>query len=126
MIWDAEQEELVSGCNEDKKLTAVPVTVKDDEGTVLYEGFDPRKHKPLKKGDFAAVDGYMDYQAMTLRHKANRMLEQAKKKASDAERYRKFGDEETRKKALRASRMREALKKLEAELAEDGVSADDI
>lgn len=118
--------QLVEAFNDKGLLTAVPVKILNKEGEVIYAGYDPRKFQPLKKADFATTDIFMVFQAMSLESRANRMLALAQKKRDSAERFSKYGDEATRKKALKVARMRETVAKLEAELAEQGLSADDI
>lgn len=109
---------------QDGKLTAVPVTV-ETNGEVTFVGFDPFKHKPLKSTVFASSDVFMDFRAHLLNTRASKMTALADKLSARANRLRKFGNDETRKKAEKLERLRSQYKALEAELASEGVSVDD-
>ena len=116
---------LQSCLNKDGKLTEVPVTVKDGD-TVVYEGFNPTMHKPLKKSDFADISAFMLFQAFIIGFKAQRLQDLATKKRERALHIRKFGDEATRKKAQKYARMKDQLAKLKEQLAEEGITAEDM
>lgn len=121
-----EEDNLVSAVNKDKLLIAVPKKVIGDNDEVLYTGFDIRQNKPLVKGHFADIATYMDYQAFIAREKAARLITLAEEREKKAERIRKFGDEATRKKAMKIARMREQLATLEAQLTEEGIDVEEI
>ena len=68
------------------KLVAVPRPVWDDAGEVdektgkkpvIYAGWNHRKHKPLKKGDFVDEVQFILYNSFTLRIRAAVLLEKA-------------------------------------------------
>jgi hypothetical protein len=120
-----ENKKLVSAINKDGLLISVPKTVTEG-GKVLYEGFDMRKHNPLKKGDFADIATYLDHQAFIAREKGNRLIALAEDKEKKAERIRKFGDEDTRKKAAKIARMREQLAALEQQLTAEGIDVENL
>ena len=110
-----------------KAQIRVPVRLVDEEsGEVVQAGFDPNKHKPLTKADFASEDVFLDYRAFVAQCRATMFGLRAKDLAARANKLRKFGDDKTRKAAQRRDRMREALKKLEAQLMEDGVDLDEL
>jgi hypothetical protein len=117
--------QVVTAVNEEGLLIAVPVTIKDGE-TVVYSGYDVRKHKPLKKTDFASSANFLQFQAHSIRLKAERMLAVAKDKETKAERLLKFGDEQTRKKAAKVAKMREQLAALEKQLSEEGIDVQEL
>ena len=122
-----EETELVPAVNGDGALVGVPVRLVDEEsGEVVQAGFDPNKHKPLTKADFASEDVFLDYRAFVAQCRATMFGLRAKDLAARANKLRKFGDDKTRKAAQRRDRMREALKKLEAQLMEDGVDLDEL
>jgi hypothetical protein len=127
-ILDAETDKLVKAANKDGLLTVIPKTIpgKNEGDKPRYEGYDSRKHKPLKKGDFAEVATYLEFQAMQNREKAAKLIVLAEEKEKKADRIRKFGDEATRKKAAKVARMRDQLAVLEKQLEEEGISVEDI
>lgn len=116
----------VKAVNGDDLLVAVPKPIKDDSGKVIYSGFNPRKHLPLKKSDFASMTSYIRYQAYISRIKAQALVKSAEEKEKKANRIEKFGDEATRKKAQRVARMRENLKKLEEGLVAEGIDISEL
>lgn len=115
---------ITSIVNDDGKLTAVPVTIKDGD-TVIFEGYNPTMHKPLKKEHFADMPTFMLYQAFLLRFRGERMIEIAKKREDRAQHLLKFGDEATRKKAQKYARMKDQMEKLKAQLKAEGIPTDD-
>lgn len=117
--------QIVSAVNEDDLLIAVPVKILDGD-TVVYSGFDVRKHKPLKKSVFASSAGYLKFQAHLTRIRAERMLKIAEDKEAKATRLLKFGDEQTRKKAAKVAKMREQLAALEKQLGEEGIDVNEL
>jgi len=120
-----DENKIVTAVNSDGLLVAVPKPI-EVSGEVVYEGFDIRLHKPLKKDQFADLATYLLHQAYVARAKAERFLAMAEDKEKKAARIQKFGDEATRKKAMKVARMREQLAELEAQLKADGVEVDDI
>lgn len=110
--------------NEDGKLTALPLTVGEGDN-VVFEGWNPKKHKPLRKSDFAEEYMYMFFRAHVAQIRADQQAEKAKKLRKQAEQIQQFGDPKTRKKAKKLARMREQLAALEAELAGEGISLED-
>jgi hypothetical protein len=116
---------VVSAVNKDGLLIAVPMPIKEGD-SVVYAGYDPRRHLPLKKGHFASMVTYIRYQAYVARVKAAILVKSAEEKEKKAANIEKFGDEETRKKAQKLARLREAAKLLEEQLKADGANVDDI
>lgn len=115
----------VSAVNAEGLLITVPGKVAKDN-KVVYAGFDLRRHKPLKKTDFASMATFLQFQGYVARLKSELYLKIAEGQEAKADRLSKFGDEVTRKKAAKIARMREQLKALEAQLTEDGIDVKDI
>lgn len=116
---------LVSAVNKDGLLVAVPKEIKDGE-VVKSPGYDFRIHKPLTKGNFADMATYLEFQGYVARQKANRLIALAEDRGLKADRLRKFGDEDTRKKAMKIARMREQLAQLEKQLTSEGIDVSTI
>jgi hypothetical protein len=122
---------LTDQLNEDGLLTAVPSTrtvETNDKGKEVekFDGWSPKDHKPLKRGDFATDDVFLDFRVFVLDHQLWQKQESRDSLAKRADRLRQFGDEKTRKKAAKLSRMREQMAALEAELSEEGIDVDEI
>ena len=107
---------------------AIPVDCLDDKGKInrVPTNFDPMKFKPLTKDLFTSDDVNMDFRALNLTTRANKMLDTAKKLRDRAERTRRFGDEVTRKAAAKHIKLREQLAALEAELTLKGINLEDL
>lgn len=118
--------ELVSAVNSEGLLITVPVSIIQADGTVRYEGYDPRKHLPLKKNNFTDIATFIKYQAYLLKIRGNNLLKLAADKEAKADRIAKFGDEQTRRKVQKIARMREQLEALQKQLQEEGIKIDDI
>lgn len=118
--------EVVTAVNEDTLLIAVPIPIKDEAGKVLYAGFNPRKHLPLKKGDFAGLAEYLRYQAFIARYKASQLVKLGDEKLTKAKHIEKFGDEETRKKVAKYAKLKEQLEKLQKTLEAEEVDISDV
>lgn len=116
---------VVTAINAENLLIAVPKTIKEGD-KVVYAGYDPRKHNPLKKSHFASMSGYLQYQGHVARIRAARLIKIAETKEASAARLLKFGDEQTRKKAAKIAKMREQLAALEKQLTEEGIDVKDI
>jgi hypothetical protein len=116
---------LDSAINTEDLLIAVPAKIVKD-GKTVYAGFDLRKHKPLKKSDFASMALFMQFQGYVAMLKAEFYIKIAEDRKAKADRLLKFGDEATRKKAAKIARMREQLKALTDQLAEEGIDVTDI
>ena len=102
--------EVPADClNEDGKIATVPTE------------YDPIKNKPIKKSDFADSSIAMDFRAHCRVFRADKFTDLAAKLVRRAERVRKFGDEDTRKKALKRERLIEALAAVNAELEAEGI-----
>jgi len=125
-LYRDKENNVVSAVNGDGLLIAVPKPIKDENGSVVYAGFNTRKHNPLKKGDFADLPNFMLHQAFVARVRAAILLKSAEDKEVKAARMAKFGDEETRKKVQKMARMKEQLAALEQQLKDDGVDTSDI
>jgi len=116
---------VITALNAEGLLLAVPATILDGE-KVVYSGFDPRKHNPLKKSDFVSMATFLQYQGYVARSRAARLIKVAETKEAAASRLLKFGDEQTRKKAAKIAKMRDQLKALEMQLMEEGIDVSDI
>lgn len=113
--------QVVSAVNSEGLLLAVPVTIADDSGKILYKGFDVRKHKPLKKTSFAEMTTFLYYQAFIARLHAAKYVKIAEAKEANAKNLGQFANEQTRKKAQKVQKMKEQLAILEKQLSEEGV-----
>lgn len=114
--------EVVPAYDDKGRLTAVPVAILNDEGDTIYEGYSRSSHNPLKKSDFANEYTFMEFRAWQSELQASNLIERAGKLRERATMLRKFGDENTRKKALKRARLREQLMALEAELEGEGIT----
>ncbi len=92
----------------------------------IIEGFDFRKNCPLTRKDFADTASFLEYRGEALTHRAASFTELAAKMAAKVANIRKYGDEETRKKAEKLARLREQMAALEAELGEAGIDVDEV
>jgi len=119
-------EKSISAVNSEGLLIAVPVSIIQADGTVLYEGYDPRKHLPLKKSNFADIATFLKYQAYLLKIRGNNLLKLAADREAKADRIAKFGDEQTRRKVQKIAKMREQLETLQRQLQEEGIKIDDV
>lgn len=117
---------IVSAVDGEGLLLAVPVTLTDDDGKVIYKGFDVRKHKPLKKDNFAGMTTFLLYQAHVARFHAGRYIKIAEAKEANAKNLGKFANEQTRKKAQKVQKMKEQLAMLEKQLTEEGVDVETL
>ena len=82
--------------------------------------FNPSKHAPLKKSDFAHEKTYFTMKAEEFEAKAARM----RRAAQDSEKY---GNADVRKKKRRFDRLAETLAELKAQLlSEDNLSESDL
>lgn len=90
-----------------KKLTEVP------------SDFDPKLHKPLKKGDF-------ENEAVFMRMKADELEAKAKKLREDAEVVEKLGNKADRAKAKKLRAMQEKMTDLRKQLEEQGIDVDEL
>ena len=116
---------VVTAVNADGLLIAVPQPIKDGD-KVIYGGFNTRKYKPLKKGEFASIDTYMRYQAYVSRIRAAVLVKRAVELEAKAVRISKYGDVATRRKVQKVSKMKEQLALLQKQLKEDGVDISEI
>jgi len=89
------------------------------------EGFNFKKNKPLTKKDFADTAAFLEYRAEALKARAAGFVESAKKLTEKVEMLRKYGDDETRKKAEKLSKLREQMALLEKELEDQGIDIDE-
>jgi len=99
--------------NEDGLFTAVPE-------------YEIAKFRPLTKSDFASTDVFLDYRATILEFKSKTLAESAQNMRTKADRLRKFGDEDTRKKVEKAARLRKQFAALSATLADDGIDINEL
>lgn len=116
--------QLVSAVNSEGKLIGVPTKIVDEDGETVQSGYDPFKHKPLIKTDFASEDVFIDYRAFVAQCKSDAFGKRAKLLVSRANKMRKFGDDKTRKAMKKRDRMRKEMAALEAELTAEGVDLD--
>ena len=90
------------------------------EGTKTFpEGYDPKTHLPLRKGDFQNPSDYLELTATRLEEKAKRLRKQADEERS-------LGSVADRKKARRFKGLAAKFKELEAEFKKSGMSEDQI
>lgn len=85
----------------------------------MPEGYSFKEHKGLKRKQFATDAAHLRYKAAQYTFRADRMLGVAGKLTAKADRFEKFGDDATRKKADKAAQLKEQLAKLREELGED-------
>lgn len=116
---------VITAINAENLLIVVPVTIQEGD-KVVYAGYDPRKHLPLKKSNFASMATYLQYQGYVARFRAARLIKIAEDKETKASRLLKFGDEQTRKKAAKIAKMRDQLAALEKQLTAEGIDVKDI
>lgn len=97
---------------------------RNEEGkyTEAPENFDFDTFKPLPKKDFESDEVYLDHQANVCRARAELYTAKADKCTRTAAKLRALGTPETRKKAMKLSKMRDQLASLEKSLEEDGVN----
>ena len=110
--------------NENGKLLAPPLTLRDGE-TVIYEGWNPKKFKPLSRKDFASDVPFLRFQAHLYDGRIKDLESKRDKKIKQADHLEKFGDDKVRKKAARLQKMRETMATLAKELVDDGVEFSD-
>ena len=91
----------------------------------IIEGLNFKKNKPLTKKDFADTAAFLEYRAEALKARAAGFVESAKKLTEKVEMLRKYGDDETRKKAEKLSKLREQMALLEKELEDQGIDIDE-
>jgi hypothetical protein len=121
-----EEGQIVTAINEENLLIAVPKTILGENDKVEYAGWDNRKHKPLKRTDFAGMATFLQFQGHSARLHAARLIKIAEDKEQKADRLLKFGDENTRKKAAKVAKMREQLAALEQQLSAEGINVEEI
>lgn len=114
----------VSILNDGGKLTEIPSEQKNAKGEVLQEGYDPSKHKPLSKKDFADGSVALGFRATMLEYRGNKFLEQARSMKAKAEAFSKYKNDAKRKAAMKLEKIRKQAAALEAVLAEDDATTD--
>lgn len=117
---------VVTAINADGKLLAVPKPIRDAEKKVVYVGYDPRKHQPLKKDDFASVATHLRFQAFVALFKAAVFKKLSDAKIEKAEHLEKYGDEATRKRVTKLKKMQEQMATLTKQLTAEGVKVDEL
>lgn len=108
------------------KLLGIPATIKDAEGKVLNQGWDPKLFKPLKAKMFANESVFTKFRAQALKSRGERMVAAAEKLLKKAERNEKFGSDKTRRAADKLARLAEQRSKLVEQLKADGVDTAEI
>ena len=103
--------------NAQNKLMTTPVEVKNPQGQVVQEGFDPFKHK-LNASDFDSEVSWLHHRAHCCDVYAEKRKEQAEEFRHKAKIAETLGDEETRKNALKVANLRKKLAELETKLAD--------
>ena len=88
--------------------------------------WDPIKHKPIKKKDFAMSANHMGHCADIIEQKGRDLIEKAGKMKIKADRMSKMGDEKTQKTVKRAEKVFKQLSELKASLAEAGIDINEI
>lgn len=102
-----------------------PALKADAEGkpTVKLEevpaDYDPKKHKPLKKSDFASEATYCIMRAEELERKAADYRQ-------EADLIKKGGGKKAAQKAKRLAKMQERMEALKKELAESGINVEEL
>lgn len=110
---------------EPKGKIAHPALKVDADGkpTVKLESvpadFDPKKHKPLKKTDFASEATFCEMRADEFERKAADLRQ-------EAELIRKGGGKKAAQKAKRLAKMQERMEALKKELAESGIDVESL
>ncbi|UOF80072.1 hypothetical protein [Caudoviricetes sp.] len=109
-----ESDEAKSIVNADGKLTAAPI------------GYDYRKHKAPKRVDFADEADFYEFKAQVYDVNAERFAKRAVSCRENAATMRKFGDPAQRALVRRRQKLQELMAELDAQLAADGISLDEI
>lgn len=91
---------------------------------ILEKEFNPSEHKRLAKTDFVTEDLFLEHQANLCEVRAQFLAKKAVELRAEAERTRKCGDPEARKKMKRVAKLMEQLKLLQEQLAKDGLGTD--
>ena len=131
-LYEDADKNVVSAVNGEGLLIAVPRPIfgkpetEGGERTVVYAGWNSRKHAPLKKSHFATDVVYIYYQAFVARIKAAILVQSAELKEKRASRLKKFGNDKQRKDANKLIKMREAMKLLTMQLEADGVDLSEL
>lgn len=114
---------IVTAVNGDGLLIAVPVPIRDtaDKTNLLYEGWNARKHAPLKKNDFIDEVAYIRYQAFALKVRAAIMIQSAEQKEERANQLAQFGSEAARKKVAKLLAMKKAMADIQKQLEDEGI-----
>lgn len=99
------------------KLTRVPLLTKE---------FVQSEHKRLARTDFVTEDLFLEHQANLCENRAQALAARAIELRAEADRTRKCGDPEARKKMKRAAKLMEQLKLLKDQMAKDGINLDDL
>ena len=103
--------------NANNKLMETPLEIKNPQGQVVQEGFDPFKHK-LNSSDFDSEVSWLMHRAHCCDVYAEKRKEQADEFRHKAKIAETLGDEETRKNALKVANLRKKLAELETKLAD--------
>lgn len=99
-----------------------PAIVKNGKLLKLPPDFDSKKHKRLSESAFADKAGFMDFRAFELSNRIAALTKVRDGLVSKAENFRKFGDENLRKKADKLIKMRAEHAALEEELRKAGIT----
>lgn len=99
---------------------------RNDKGLLIAvpADYNPKEHIALSKKDFADTATFFEFRSAMMKRAAARMTDAADKMLARAERLRKYGDEETRKKAERLARYKEQVAELEKYLSEQGIDTE--
>lgn len=96
-------------------------TIPEGGLTSVPSDFDGKKFQPLEKENFADPAVWMEYRAAIVEARGHRMIEAAKKMRNTAIRQRQFGNEDTRKRVAKATKIVDQLGDLRIQLIRDGV-----
>lgn len=104
-----------------KPVYSADASIVDDEGKMhtVPSDYDPKKFKPLKRGDFTSESVWYKFRAFLCDLQSQAYLKQAE----EAE---KLGSAKDRQKAKRLQRLRSQLDELTKELSGQGIDVDAI
>jgi hypothetical protein len=99
---------------------------KDGLLAVAPPTYNYRKHKPMKKEQFATEALYIELQALICGQKAEFFTQRGKELASKAERLKKFGSEKARRAAAKLAKAKDTIKTLREQLLATGMDENEL
>ncbi len=105
-------------------LVATNPEAKNMDGllTIVPTDYDSRKHKPLKKTDFATEAVFIRQQAFVAAQRAEWFAQRSAELVGKADRLEKFGSESARKTATRLARAKYQMADLRKQLLATGMA----